>query len=75
LISNKGLLRHRLRVLVTHYTHFLPHCDWVIVMDEGTITHQVNGGGLVFLTWKREVVYVVFLLFVLFDDGEKKRGL
>ena len=43
LISNTGLLRHRLRVLVTHYTHFLPHCDWVIVMDEGTIKHQVLG--------------------------------
>merc|ERR1712071_313366 len=28
------------RILVTHHVHFLPRCDYVIVMEDGKIAHQ-----------------------------------
>lgn len=27
------------RILVTHHVHFLPRCDAVIILDDGTVTH------------------------------------
>ena len=32
--------RGRTRILVTHHVHFLPGCDYVIVLEEGRIKHQ-----------------------------------
>merc|ERR1712087_202015 len=28
------------RVLVTHHVHFLPRCDYVVVLEDGKIKHQ-----------------------------------
>mmetsp|Transcript_7666 Transcript_7666/g.11156 ORF Transcript_7666/g.11156 Transcript_7666/m.11156 type:complete len:936 (-) Transcript_7666:149-2956(-) len=34
------LAKNLTRVLVTHHVHFLPRCDFVIVLDEGRIKHM-----------------------------------
>ena len=38
--NTTGIIKDSIRVLVTHQTQFLPRVDKVIVMENGTITHQ-----------------------------------
>lgn len=39
-ISNKGVLKDRLRVLITNQGHVLPECDDIILLGSGQITAQ-----------------------------------
>ncbi|XP_076451201.1 multidrug resistance-associated protein 1-like [Babylonia areolata] len=40
IISDKGVLRHKTRVLVTHAVHWLPLVDTVILLQEGRIVES-----------------------------------
>lgn len=40
LFGPTGLLRGRTVVLVTHYVHHLPSADWVIILENGSVTHS-----------------------------------
>ena len=39
-IGPSGLLKNKARVLVTHGVTFLPQCDHIVVMEEGTVKEQ-----------------------------------
>lgn len=39
-ISNKGLLKDKLRILITNQVHVLPICDNVFFLNEGTVMYQ-----------------------------------
>ena len=39
-IGNKGILKSKTRVLVTHGISFLPHVDQIVVVDDGEIREQ-----------------------------------
>ena len=39
-IGPSGMLKNKARVLVTHGVTFLPQCDHIVVMEEGTVKEQ-----------------------------------